>query len=457
VFDNKNISSRNRNQWEEIISGAILTYSGLTGTFQVAEEIRGTLPVDSIAIAIINTDDGSSMNIDADHNDFRVGDTITGQTSGATATVVSTNTGSDIQHNYDRSSVILTTGTGATDSAIRSTHRYHAYVPGKSNLTLFTFVLGSPVTNVKRRLGIFDELNGIFFEQTESEYAFVIRTSTSGSVSDANRVIQSNWNVDKFDGNGPSGIIIDLTKAQILFIEYQWLGVGRVRVGFDINGQIFIAHEFRNANTVDVVYMKTPTLPVRYDITNTGVTSSQTTFEEICCSVVSEGGYSLPGLEYSTPITWTDNRSISVRTPLIAIRLKNEYPAGEPNRRTIKYVDVGAFVRTNDCLLEVAHIHEPVDITATWNDVGGGSSAEFSTDITAVTGRPEHKIDHDAIEAGGGIGKGSRTLLTGEFINLHSFLSQNFDSTNSQMFVIYGTPRTGSSVVLPHITFLEYD
>jgi hypothetical protein len=203
--------------------------------------------------------------------------------------------------------------------------------------------------------------------------------------------------------------------------------------------------------------MKTPTLPIRYEISNTGVTGSQTTFEEICSSVASEGGYSLPGLEFSTPIDWTSQRAITARTPLIAIRLKNEYPAGEPNRRTVKYVDVGAFVRTNDCLIELVHIHEPVDITATWNDIGGGSGVEYSTDITTVTGRPAHAIDHDALEAGGGIGKGSRTVLTGEFINLHSFISQNFDSTNSQMFVVYGTSRTGTSDVLPHITFVEFD
>jgi hypothetical protein len=235
IFDNKNITSRNRNQWVEIISGVIITYSGLTGVFQAAEEIRGLLPSKFIAIGTINTDNGTdTMNIDCNHNDFQVGDTITGQTSGATATVVSVGTGSNIQHSYDRSSVILTTGTGATDKAIRQTHRYHAYVPGKSNLSLLTFVLGSVVTNVVRRVGIFDDLNGIFLEQTESELAFVIRTATSGSASDASRVVQSDWNKDKLDGTGASGVNLDATKTQILFIDYQWLGVGRVRIGFDI-------------------------------------------------------------------------------------------------------------------------------------------------------------------------------------------------------------------------------
>ena len=115
IFDNKNISSRNQNQWEEMLSGVIIQYTGLVGAFTVTEEIRGTLPSGAIAIGTIVADTGSVLTIDCNHNDFQVGDTITGQTSGATATVSTTNTGSDIQHDYDHASVVLTVGTGASD------------------------------------------------------------------------------------------------------------------------------------------------------------------------------------------------------------------------------------------------------------------------------------------------------------------------------------------------------
>lgn len=462
ISDNKNISSRNRNQWEEILSGVILEYTLIGGPFTAAEEIRGTGEL--LPIGTINTDNGvSSMNIDCDHNDFLVGMTITGQTSGATAVLTSTNTGSDIQHNYDHGSVNLTVGTGATDKAIRQQYKPNAYIPGKSQRNSNTARMAPPKENIVQRVGLYCDTDGPFAERTETEVAFVLRSSTSGTVSDAARFLQSNWNIDRFDGGAsggpnPSGITLDMDKVQFIYISYLWQGVGPVYYGFDIDNQLYLAHQVKTANVSLFPYMRTPSLPIRYEIFNAGVTASPTTMEEICSTVVSEGGYTLPGLEFSTPITWANQRTVSSRTPIIAIRLKNEFPAGKPNRRIVKYIDIGAFIRTNDCIIEIVHAHDPVDIVgATWTDIGGGSAVEYSTDIISLVGRPEHVIDQDAQEAGGGAAKGSSTILKGEFINLHSFLSQNFGSTNSQIFVVYASPRTGTADVLSHVTFIEFE
>ena len=72
----------------------------------------------------------------------------------------------------------------------------------------------------------------------------------------------------------------------------QWLGVGRVRVGFNINGVIYYAHYFNNANNLGSVYMSTPNLPVRYEVSSTG---GSVTLDQICCTVQSEGGNSQMG------------------------------------------------------------------------------------------------------------------------------------------------------------------
>jgi hypothetical protein len=462
VYDNKNISSRNRNQWEEPINGLIIQYTPLAGVFGNGNEIRGTLPTGYFALGTILVDTpGVSMTVSCDHNDFQIGDTITDQTTGATATINTVNTGANIVYNYDRSSVLLSVTSTATDSAVRHTHRYSAYVPGKSQLIFETFIAG-----------------------TTDNVSFLLRTSTSGSVDDTRKIAQSDWNIDGFDlgvnVKNPSGKTIDFTKTQIMVIDFQWLGVGAVAIGFNIDGVSYPAHVFFNANSLDVVYMKTPTLPPRFEISNSGsntikrigygdtlngiflestelTSGSDKELEEICISVSSEGGYTLPGLEFSTPVDWGDERAITARTPLLAIRLKNQFPTGEPNRKIVKYLDMGAFVRTNDCLLQIAHIHEAVDITATWTDVGGGSAVEYSTDITAVTGRPEHIVDMSIIAAAGGAGRAGSEIISGEFLNLHGFISQNSDSTNSELFVIYGIPRTGTSQVLPHITFVEFE
>lgn len=455
IFDNKNISNRNRNQWTEDIAGAIITYNTLTDTFDADEEIRGLLPASYVAIGTVVSDNGSSsMTINCIHNDFTIGDTITGQSSGATAVVVSTNTGSDAQHDYNIASVTLTAGTGATDKTIRQTHRYHAHVPGKSQLILQTFVLGTAVANAVKRVGYFDDNDGLFLEQNgTTDVALVRRTSTSGSVVD-NRVAQASWNLDTLDGNGPSRITLDLTKTQILVIDFQWLGVGRIRYGFDIAGVLIYVHEILNANTLGVVYMRTPSLPVRFEISNSGSTASPTSTTEICSSVVSEGGYRLPGFEFSQSMGIT-NRAVTTRAPIFAIRLKASFN-GQNNRRTAGFLSAGVVTATNDAHFEVVHIHEPYDITATWTAVDSGSALEYSVDISAITGRPSHTIENlDATTSAGN--KAQSDTISGEFINAHGFLSQNKDSDNSELFVIYATSTTGTANVRGHLTWIEYD
>ena len=121
--------------------------------------------------------------------------------------------------------------------------------------------------------------------------SFVLRTNTSGTPSDARTVNQADWNGDKLDGTGTSGITLDTSKAQILWIDFEWLGVGSVRCGFIINGQYIICHTFNNANDLDKVYMTTAILPVRYEIKATGATSGAATLKQVCSSVISEGGY----------------------------------------------------------------------------------------------------------------------------------------------------------------------
>lgn len=462
IYDNKNISSRNRNQWHEKITGVIITYTGLVGTF-TTEEVRQTTSQGLIAIGTIVSDNGAdTMVINTGHNDFEIGgNPITGQTSGATATIATTTSGSDSQHDYDKAAVILKVGTGSGDKTIRQTVRYHAYVPGKSHLILCTFTMGSAITNVRRRAGYFDDLNGLYFEQNGStDIAMAIRSSVTGSPVN-NRKTQNEWNMDKLDGSedpdtNPSFLNLDITKAQILFIDFQWLGVGRVRFGFVIDGKPIYVHEFKHANIIDTVYMRTATLPIRYEIENLAATGSQSNFEEICSSVASEGGYTLPGLEFSASAAIA-TRSITIAlVPLFAIRLKNEFPSGKPNRRTIKFLNAGNLGSTNDAHLEIRHIHEPIDIIATWQDVGGGSAVEYSLDITAITGNPAHNIEHEFLPTA--VGNKSRAeVLQGELLNLHGFASQNIDSNNSEVFVIYGQSFTGNADIASHISYIEFE
>ena len=225
-----------------------------------------------------------------------------------------------------RASVTLAVSNLTAGTRVRQSKRWFDYQPGKSQLIYATFVLGSAATGITRRVGYFSTNNGIFLEQTATALSFVIRTWISGTPSDVNTVAQTAWNIDKLDGTGPSGLTLDVTKAQILFIDFEWLGVGRVRCGFLINGLYVPCHQFLNANVGTSVFTGSPNQPIRYSITNDG-TGPAAAFEIICSTVISEGGRSPTGYERGVSRTSNpvDTGNNSFLHPVIAMRLNGSY------------------------------------------------------------------------------------------------------------------------------------
>lgn len=206
----------------------------------------------------------------------------------------------------------------AGGSSFLQSFQYIPYQPGKSQMLLMTGVLGSGVSGAVKRFGYGDAANGIFYEQNGATgLQFNRRTSTSGGVVD-NTVIQANWNLDKFDGTGPSGVTLDPTKCFILVIDLQFLGMGRVRVGFDVGGVIYYAHQFLNANVLSVPYMQTASLPILAEILASplaGAASAQ--FK--CAAVVSEGGFEIDlGRNFSAQGTVTAGSG--ARTHALSLR-----------------------------------------------------------------------------------------------------------------------------------------
>jgi hypothetical protein len=223
-----------------------------------------------------------------------------------------------------QSSAILGIGATAGCSFIRESKRVFSYQPGKSLQVLQTFVFNPEKENLIQRVGYASSENGVMLELNGSQLNIIKRTAISG-VGTTITVPQLEWNLDTLDGTGfsasnPSGIRLDISKAQILFTEYEWLGVGSVRVGFAIDGRFISVHQFNHANVIDSTYMTTATLPCRYEILNTGTTSSSSAMKQICISVQSNGGY-------EKRVTETIARRTSVSTvgtsfsPLVSIRL----------------------------------------------------------------------------------------------------------------------------------------
>ena len=235
-------------------------------------------------------------------------------TTGGTATYVP-----------NESTVDLGVTTTSGSKAVRQTYRVFPYQPGKGLLVMCTFVMNEAKAGLRQRVGYFNTDNGLFLQQSGTgEPEFVLRTNTSGTPSDARAVSQSSWNGDKLDGTGASGLTLDLTKAQIFWTDFEWLGVGSIRCGFIINEQYIVCHIFQNANDLNKVYMTTAILPLRYEIENTASTASASTLKQICSTVISEGGYQQISANLFARQTTTVTGISTTFVPLVSIRLASD-------------------------------------------------------------------------------------------------------------------------------------
>jgi len=237
--------------------------------------------------------------------------------------VGSTGTGVTPTHDSDTRMIELS-ATAGTGTSFLQTYNYFPYQPGKSQQIGMTGRFDTAVAGAIIEFGYFDAANGIIYRQNGvSGLQVVLRSSTSGSVVD-NTINQVDWNIDKFDGTGPSGITLDPTKVFILMIDLQYLGMGRVRIGFDIDGVMYYAHQFLNANILTVPYMQTASLPVGVLITATVTGSTVNAFFK-CCTVVGEGGLAKElGVAFSTP-EGTISAASGARTHILSIRPRTTF------------------------------------------------------------------------------------------------------------------------------------
>jgi len=236
----------------------------------------------------------------------------------------SSGTGGTTSFDANAGLVTMNVTTTSGSEVIRETTKCFSYQPGKSLLTMSTFVMNAAKTGLRQRVGYYGASNGMYLELSGTTLSFVERSSSTGSLVET-KVAQANWNVDKLDGTGSSGITLDMTKAQILWMDIEWLGLGTVRLGFVINGVFIHCHSFHHANFITSTYITTASLPLRYEITNTATTASSSTLKQVCSTVLSEGGYELRGLQQSIGTSITSPYSLTTGGtfyPVVSLRLK---------------------------------------------------------------------------------------------------------------------------------------
>ena len=365
----------------------------------------------------------------------------------------------------NKAAATLATNSNSSAYAIHQTKFYHHYQPGKSQLIFSSFVYGAPQRNVTKRTGYFDDRDGIYFEQVGSNTAngnlvsnttqtlnWVIRSYTGNTANEANvvttingvpytyqrRVPQSDWNVDKCDGTGLSGFNLDVTKTQLAFMDFQWLGVGRVRCGFAHNGKLIVAHEYNHSNVLDEVYIANPNLPVRCEVRNTGAGTGGS-MDQICSTVASEGGYIESGIDFALT---TNNRSTATPSatplPLVALRLKNTFQ-GFPNRISVRLNQISLHAETNSIVYEVRKVANSSFLanntgSLVWTSAGSSSGVEYC--VNADTINDGEVFASGFVPAGASQNSLSPVASGALTAAKKNIIVQNFDSSNSEVYVI---------------------
>lgn len=288
-------------------------------------------------------------------------------------------------HNANTSTVSLNIGTASGDQVIRETKRVFVYQPGKSLLILNTFVMNAAKTGLRQRVGFFGANNGIFIELDGTTVNLVERSYVTGSIAET-KVAQSSWNGDKLDGTGESGLTLDLTKAQIFWIDIEWLGAGSSRCGFIINGRYYLAHTFHHANIIGSVYLSTATLPIRYEITNTATTASSSTLSQICSTVLSEGGFERKVAPQVIRMTGVTSVATSFE-PLITMRLASDRldAAILLNKYSVTTID--------NALYEIVLIKNATLTGASYNTTDF-SNIDYDVTATALSGGTVMRSDY---------------------------------------------------------------
>jgi hypothetical protein len=319
---------------------------------------------------------------------------------------------------------------------------YHNYMPGKSQYIMSSFRFGVAEAGVIKRTGYFDDFNGIFFEQDQTgSLNIVIRSATLGTGSlQENRVTQANWNVNTLLSGE---VILDINHAQLFWIDFQWLAVGRVRCGFVIKGVNVLCHTFDHSNIVDGAYMSTPNLPVRCEIRNTATVTGS--MEQICATVMSEGGYE----EYGVTFGHTSNRFRTIAgnasAVILAIRLKNSYN-GLPNRAYVRVEDMSIYSEDHAVKYDIVKLPSGSVSGGQWIAENVSSVVEYNTGSISYNSSSQHEIGNGFVAAGGqGSGVFSGISQRGGSKNRINYISQNYHSNGSEMYAIIATNLTSTA------------
>lgn len=295
--------------------------------------------------------------------------------------VSSTNAhGNAVFSTYDGMIALQVSNTASANIA-RQSRAVIPYYPGRQNEVLLSLRLTTPQEGIRRRLGLFDENNGAYFEDDGGTYAVVLRRNTeSGPVE--TRVTRDNWNVDKLDGTGPSRITANAEAVQMMTIEYEHFGAGQVEFNWVFDNNKFPIHQFNTGNYSNTIWALTPFLPIRQELTNkTGVAGDHKLFIG-STAIATEGTIGVVGRMNSAATRiqgYSLGSTANIFKPVLVIRLRSDRLSGVVMP---EYFQAGTLDNTNIFY----EIIENANVTAAgvWQSINNESFVEYNSNTSTT-------------------------------------------------------------------------
>jgi len=333
------------------------------------------------------------------------------------------------------------------DLVIRQSKTHPIYQPGKGQLFEASFSNFQLETNIIKRVGSFQSttgtpynsvFDGYFLESNgvTNEISFQLWRSGTTVFSAATSV----WDNTAFDPTS-----FTWSNTNLMTVDYQWLGVGRMRFGMSLSGQTFYFTEHNCANNEPNVYMSSPNQPIRYEIRQVGVGSGY--FDMICSQTSLEGAlnglYSTIGVQHSTTTTLTTS---DTKYPYIGYRLKQDYTSV-----TSQFSSLSVLNTSNDNYLSTIEFNPTISTTPTWEDIPNSpfQYALFTGTTTATVTSPGHIMSSLIGQAG------TSALTTLKVDDNQIRVGSNIDGTLDEMWICI-TPLGANATFLGTAEILYY-
>lgn len=372
-----------------------------------------------------------------------------------------------LQYDTTNNFIKLSIGNGTTpyEYARRKTKVPMEYQPGKSRLIMLSGVMMTPVpaasTQIYSRAGIMDVsgtaiLGGVWFEVDGSANTlkWCESVQTSGGTYTTTSVTKSSWNIDQFDGSGPSGktlVIGDMSNNILLVIDQEWLGVGRIRCGFSIEGIIYYAHSFTHG-AMSLSYTASPRLPIVYEISSLNYTAgTQHVLKQTCSTSISEGGY----LPLGTRNSWSSNElaglASTTRYILLALKVNPDYPNG-----LLKLINVHI---ANSSNVNTVGLYE-IELHSTNGTIGQTiNDASFSLITNSIAKQYTPSVLLNAVHSPVGYKLSSGLVVGNSVVTLNAsdyetLLTRSICTKYDNLMII-ASAKTGSPSMSATVDFIE--